>query len=112
MLGVDAGGRWATPFDDATEDYRELPIPPSVHAALAARVRGLGEATQRLLEAASLIGDDFDLALATSASALGEWEALRALEAALAARLVRRRDAAGACFASSTTWWRRRCRRR
>ena len=98
VLGVDAGGRWATPFDDATEDYRELPIPPSVHAALAARVRGLGEAAQRLLEAASLIGDDFDLPLATSASALGEWEALRALEAALAARLVRRRDAAGSLF--------------
>lgn len=98
VLGVDAGGRWATPFDDATEDYRELPIPPSVHAALAARVRVLGEAAQRLLEAASLIGDDFDLPLATSASALGEWEALRALEAALAARLVRRRDAAGGLF--------------
>jgi tetratricopeptide (TPR) repeat protein len=98
VLGIDASGRWATPFDDATEDYRELPIPPSVHAALAARVRSLGEAAQRLLEAASLIGDDFDLALATSASALGEWEALRALEAALAARLVRRREASGALF--------------
>lgn len=88
VIRVDAQGRWHTPYDDATTDYRELPIAPSVQAAVEQRLRSLDEAAQRLLEAASLTGDDFGLALVAHASALGEWEALRALEAALHARVV------------------------
>ena len=98
VIRIDERGRWTTPYDDATDDYRELPIPPSVHAAVAARVRSLGEAAQRLLEAASLIGDDFDLGLASGASALGEWEAVQAIEAALRARIVRRHGEAPALY--------------
>jgi len=90
LIHVDAQGRWATPFDADTADYRELPIAPSVHAAVTRRVEALDEPTRRLLEAASLTGDDFRLGLISGATALGEWEAVAALEAALRARIVRR----------------------
>ncbi len=90
VIRVDAMGQWHTPYDDATTDYRELPIAPSVQAAVVQRLRSLDEAVQRLLEAASLTGDDFTLALVARASALGEWDALRALEAALHARVLAR----------------------
>lgn len=90
VIRVDAAGQWHTPFDDATTDYRELPIAPSVQAAVLQRVRALGDATQRLVDAASLVGDDFSLALVGRASALGEWDALQALEAALQARVLAR----------------------
>ncbi|MEO5844683.1 MAG: BTAD domain-containing putative transcriptional regulator [Caldimonas sp.] len=95
IVRIDERGRWHTPYDEATHDYRELPIPRSVQAAIAARVEGLGDAAQRLLEAASLIGDDFDIALASGATALGEWEALQALESALQARIVQRASRPG-----------------
>jgi len=90
LIHVDAQGQWATPFDADTADYRELPIPPSVHAAVTRRVEALDEPARRLLEAACLTGDDFRLELISGATALGEWEAVAALEAALRARIVRR----------------------
>ena len=90
LIHVDAQGHWATPFDADTADYRELPIAPSVHAAVTRRVDALDEPTRRLLDAASLIGDDFRLDLISGATALGKWEAVAALEAALRARIVRR----------------------
>ncbi|MEP6739455.1 MAG: BTAD domain-containing putative transcriptional regulator [Caldimonas sp.] len=96
VIRVDAEGQWATPFDEDTADYRELPIPPSVHAAIGHRVRTLDEPTRRLLEAASLTGDDFRLELVSGATALGDWEAVAALETALRARIVGRHpDRAG-----------------
>ena len=30
LLSVGRDGLWCTPFDDATQDYRELPVPASV----------------------------------------------------------------------------------
>lgn len=90
VIRVDARGLWNTPYDDATRDYHELPIAPSVQAAVLQRLRTLDEATQRLLEAASLADDDFGLELLARASALGEWEAVRSLEVALHARVLLR----------------------
>ena len=90
LIHVDTQGQWTTPFDADTADYRELPIPPSVQAAITRRFEVLDEPTRRLLEAASLTGDDFRLELISGATALGEWEAVAALEAALKACIVRR----------------------
>ncbi len=88
LLGVDAEGAWQTPFDDVTRDYRELPVPASVRETVLARVRGLGNAALRLLEAASLAGDPFTLARLDGSIALGELERVEAIERALAARLL------------------------
>lgn len=92
VIRIDEHGLWHTPFDDATADYRELPIAPSVQAALLQRVSSLAEGPRRLIEAASLAGDDISLPLTAAACALGEWDAVQALEAALQARVLLRHD--------------------
>ncbi len=92
VIRIDEHGQWHTPFDDATLDYHELPIAPSVQAALLQRVNSLAEAPRRLIEAASLVGDDVSLPLTAAACALSEWDAVQALEAALLARVLLRHD--------------------
>lgn len=98
QLHEAADGTWSTPFDEATQDYAELPVPTSVRDAVLARVRALGEPAQRLLEAASLAGDRFDLALLDSVTPLSPALSVAALEHAQAARLLLA-DAGGYRFA-------------
>jgi DNA-binding SARP family transcriptional activator len=88
QLRADADGTWSTPFDGETTDYAELPVPASVRDAVLGRVRALGEPARRLLEAASLLGDRFDLGLLEGATAVTADTAVAALEHARAARLV------------------------
>lgn len=97
-LYLDADGRWSTPFDAATEDYRELPLPHSVRDAVLARVQRLPEAARRLLEAASLASEPLAPALLAAACALSELEATVALEQALEAMLVQERPEGGHGF--------------
>ena len=52
-------GGWATPFDDSTLDYAELPIPLSLRETVLERVARLGASTQRLLECAALASAPF-----------------------------------------------------
>ncbi|HEU4742359.1 MAG TPA: BTAD domain-containing putative transcriptional regulator [Meiothermus sp.] len=85
---------WRTPYDQETEDYRELPLPASVREAVTRRLQGLGAASRRLLEAASLAGDGFGLEELEGATALSEWESLGALEQALAANLLQQQGSA------------------
>jgi DNA-binding SARP family transcriptional activator len=87
-LRVGPGGEWSTPYDDATADYAELPVPPTVHKAVAERIERLGPAARRLLETAALAGDSFTLADLRPATALAERDALEALERALQAQLL------------------------
>jgi predicted ATPase len=86
LLQVDEQGRWSTPFDAVTQDYAELPVPASVREAVLGRVRALGPAAVALLEAASLLGDPFDPALASDEAQAAD--AAAALAHAQAARLL------------------------
>lgn len=95
LLAVDADGRWRTPFDDVTHDYRELPMATSVRDAVLARVQRLGAGTTRLLEAAALAGEPFGAALLASACAMSEQEALAALDQAAQAHVVRAHEEGG-----------------
>ena len=97
-LRADALGRWSTAYDDATEDYRELPLPATVRDAVLARVRRLPDASRRLLEAASLASEPFAPALVAAACALSELEALAAIEHAVDARLLREHEQGGFGF--------------
>jgi DNA-binding SARP family transcriptional activator len=63
-------------------------LPAGVAALVAARVGSLGEPVRRLLEAAAVLGLEFDTSLAAAVSGQDSAEALAALDAAAAARLV------------------------
>jgi DNA-binding SARP family transcriptional activator/tetratricopeptide (TPR) repeat protein len=87
-LQVMATGGWHTAYDADTETYNELRIPTTVRETVIGRVDRAGAATRRLLEAASLAGDGFDLNLIASATALNEWEGLEGIERAVQAELL------------------------
>jgi len=99
LLSAGLDGRWRTPFDDATQDYRELPVPASVHEAVLARVQRLPAPARRVLEAAALAGEPFAPALLAPACALSELDAVMAIEQALAAQLLREHEAGDYAFA-------------
>lgn len=99
LLAVDANGVWSTPYDEATQDYRELEVPASVREAVLARVQRLPVASQRVLEAAALASEPFAPALLAPACALSELDTVLAIEQALAARLLREHEAGGYAFA-------------
>jgi DNA-binding SARP family transcriptional activator len=81
-LFKDSSGVWVTPYDAQTQDYAELPLAQSVRQAVLQRIDRLGPAVRRMLDAASLTGDNFQLAELTQATALDEWLGLEALERA------------------------------
>ncbi|MEO8523780.1 MAG: BTAD domain-containing putative transcriptional regulator [Caldimonas sp.] len=99
LLVADAAGDWHTPYDDATEDYRELSMPASVVDAVLARVRRLSVSSQRLLEAAAIATEPFEPGLLAPACALTELDAVFAIEEAVAASLLHERDEGGFSFA-------------
>ena len=99
LLMVGSNGQWRTPFDDATEDYRELPVPASVHAVVLSRVQRLAEPARRVLEAAALAGEPFAPALLAPACALSELDTVLAIEQALSAQLLREHESADYAFA-------------
>jgi tetratricopeptide (TPR) repeat protein len=81
------GGGWATPYDDSTRDYAELPIPPNLRETVLGRVSRLGQRTRRLLECASLAGERFSGAWLAGIEP-DEFARLDALEAACRAELL------------------------
>jgi DNA-binding SARP family transcriptional activator/tetratricopeptide (TPR) repeat protein len=99
LLTRDAGGGWQTPFDQETEDYRELPLPASVQETVLARVQRLPAASRRVLEAASLADEPFAASLLAPACALSELETVLAIEDAIEAKLLQEHAAGGFAFA-------------
>lgn len=97
-LQAAADGSWRTPWDDATQDYRELPLPASVREVVLARMQRLPDTAQRLLEAAALAEEPFDAALLAPACAMSEVDAGLALEAALDVGLLRMHEPVGLGF--------------
>lgn len=67
------GGAWHTPFDSFTEDYRELPLPPSVRDALLERLQRIGEDALLIVQAFALA--DFPLSPELVACLLRQLEA-------------------------------------
>lgn len=79
---------WGTPFDEQTEDYRELPLSPSVRDAVLRRIDRLGEPVRRMLEAASLAGDGFELDWLVDCTGLPEQALADATDRAMQAELI------------------------
>jgi DNA-binding SARP family transcriptional activator/tetratricopeptide (TPR) repeat protein len=88
VLHQNDDGTWASPFDTATEDYTELPIPPNVRDLVLSRLERLGPACTRLLEAASLAFEPFEANWLEGATALSEWETLDSFERAIQATVL------------------------
>lgn len=88
LLSASTEGGWHTPFDAHTQDYAELPVPPTVRDTVQGRVRALGPAAQRLLEAASLLGDRFETRTLEAALPALTAQSVALLEHATAARLI------------------------
>ena len=82
--------------EDAVAASGDGTVPPAVAAALAAELGGLGADARRLLEAAAVVGDPFDVDLAAEVAELGDGAALSALDDLLLRGLIRdwRRSAA------------------
>lgn len=99
VVVAGADGVWHTPFDDATRDYHELPVPASVREAVLARVQRLGDASRRVLEAAALAAEPFAPALLAPACALSELDVVLAIEHAVQAQLLREHETGGFVFA-------------
>lgn len=98
LIEADANGIWRTPFDDATLDYRELPVPAGVRDAVLARVRRLPDAAARVIEAAALASEPFAATLLAPACALSELDTVLAIEQAVQVRLLREHEAGGYAF--------------
>ncbi len=88
VLHQNDDGTWTSPFDTATEDYTELPIPQNVRDLVLSRLERLGPACTRLLEAASLAFEPFEANWLEGATALSEWENLESLERAIQATVL------------------------
>lgn len=99
LLEAAPDGTWQTPFDEATQDYRELLVPASVLETVWLRVQRLPAPAQRLLEAAALAAEPFAPTLLAPACALSELDVVLGIEAAVAAQLLREHDSGGFAFA-------------
>ena len=99
LLSLADDGSWRTPFDDATDDYRELPVPRSVHEAVLERVQRLPAAARRVLEAAALAAEPFLPALLAPACALSELDTVLAIDEAVQVQLLREHEQGGYAFA-------------
>jgi len=86
VLYRDASGEWSTLWDEVTTDYAELPLPPGVYQVIARRLARLEPDERAVLDAAAVLGTDFDFSLLAEASDLPREAVLAAVSA-----LVRRR---------------------
>uniref|UniRef100_A0A7C3I074 Tetratricopeptide repeat protein n=1 Tax=Meiothermus ruber TaxID=277 RepID=A0A7C3I074_MEIRU len=76
------GGQWHTDLDEITQDYSELQIPPKVAEVVRRRVGRLSEAAQRVVQAASVVGEGFTSRLLAEVTGLSEWAVLEGMEEA------------------------------
>jgi predicted ATPase len=74
----------------ARDELAELEVPPAVAAALIQELGLVSSRARRLLQGAAVVGDPFELSLATVAAGQPDTEALHALDELLALELVRR----------------------
>lgn len=80
---------WETDWDQATRDYRELPLPESVRALLRSRLRALTPAARQAAGIAAVVGLEFDPALVQRASGISEENLADALDELAARQIIR-----------------------
>lgn len=88
LLFQEESGEWSTPFDDSTLDYGELPIPESLHVMVSRRMDSLSDEACRFLQAAAVLGRQFDPEIAQETSGLSIDQRDRAVDELTAAQLI------------------------
>lgn len=88
VLARDAEGDWATPWDDTTVDYRELPLSPEVERVIQQRLDMLTPQARDTLSLAAILGEHFSFPVLRRASLLEQSTTLRALNELLRHRLL------------------------
>ena len=78
LLYCDEGGAWSTPWDESTQDYAELPLPPGVAQSIERRLARLPAQVAELLNLAATIGRWLEFRLWLAASGRQEEELLAA----------------------------------
>ena len=91
LLARDADGRWLPPKHDT-------PIPTLLRQIITQRVARLGDTAERMLTAAAVVGEIWELAVVETVLNIPEEALLDALEQALRARLIRAVDDCGECY--------------
>jgi DNA-binding SARP family transcriptional activator len=84
------GNNWHSNLDDITKDYSELEVPAKILEMVRQRVNHLSEASIRVLQAASVIGQDFDANILASMIGLSSWAVMDGLEEAESGGLLER----------------------
>lgn len=79
---------WHSRLDELTQDYSELDVPESVSELITRRLEQLSEATQRVLQAASVMHQGFSPKILSQIVGLSEWGVVEALESAEANNLT------------------------
>ena len=79
LLYRDEQGGWHTPYDDATNDYAELPIPAVSEQVIRQRLDRLSPEAQLTAQTAALIGREVDFLLLETAVPLETRQTLAAL---------------------------------
>jgi len=93
----DEHGDLVTPWDDATQDYLELPIPAGIRQAIQQRLNRLDEPGRAVVEAAAVLSPHLDFDLLANASGLAD-EAILAASDELLRRQFLVEEAAGYRF--------------
>ena len=71
LLQQDAAGEWHTPWDEATRDYAELPLPPGVAQSIERRLARLPPPLDQMVDLAAVVGREVSFDLWRQA---GGWE--------------------------------------
>ncbi len=80
LLNCNESGQWSTPWDELTDDYAELPVPPAVEQVIKRRLARLIPPLRAVLNSAAVLGSDFDLALLNSSSGLESPAVLKSIQ--------------------------------
>ena len=78
LLTQSQSGGWQTPWDDITADYAELPLPPVVEKLIARRLGQLSLSPRQVLNAATILGAEFNFSLLRAASEMKPKKLLKA----------------------------------
>ncbi|RMF27149.1 MAG: DUF1670 domain-containing protein, partial [Chloroflexi bacterium] len=81
LLYRDEAGAWHTPWDETTQDYAEIPLPPTVEQVIQRRLAHLDDDARAVLNAAAILEQEATFRLLLSTTDMPQGKLLAALDA-------------------------------